>query len=227
MSRNPGKYWCRVNIWRHDLSLIFRKLWVFHRKLFLRGPETFIRAFQCATFFFPTEEAFKGGSEEQHFMNNVKRTLVKTYGILFSVLGESGIKHICSLAPEKSNKLNVLFKQYRRFLSIFVTPLRALHMFQCEFDTKSSSFLPSLEWKERKPQVKHYGVHMHQWLIGIILKAKKKIFEPQWGAVVSTDVSQPKDSGVRSPLGTGAFLRGIYAFFLRHNLVQTDSKWKE
>lgn len=160
-------------------------------------------------------------------MNNLKRTLVKTYGILFSVLGESGIKHICSLAPRKSNKLNVLFKQYRRLLSIFVTPLRALHMFQCVFNTKSSSFLPSLEWKERKPPVKHCSVHIYQWLIGIIVKGKKMIFVPHWGAVVSTDVSQPKDSGVRSPLGTGAFLSGFYAFFLWHNWAQTDSMWKE
>lgn len=88
-------------------------------------------------------------------------------------------------------------------------------MFQCVFNTMSSPFLPSLEWKERKPRVKHCGVHIHQWLIGIIVKAnKKKVLGPQWGAMVSSDVSQPKDSGFRSPLGTGAFLSGFYAFFL-------------
>lgn len=202
MSRNPGKCRCRVNIWRCDLSLISRKPWVFNSKLFSRDPETFIRAFQCSTFFFPTEGAFKGGSEEQHLMNNVRRTLVKTYGILFSVFGESGINHIWSLESRKLSKLILLFKHYRRFLSIFVPPLRVLQMFQCVFNTKYSPFLPSLEWKERKPPVKHCGVHKHQWLIGIIVKAnKKKVFGPHLGAVVSTDVSQPEDSGGQIPSG--------------------------
>lgn len=123
-------------------------------------------------------------------MNNVRRTLVKTYRILFSVLGESGIKHICSLAPRKSNKLNLLFKHNRRFLSIFVTPLKVLHMFQCVFNTKSSPFLPSLEWKERKPPVKHCSVHIHQWLLLPLtelgsnwLQVKRMFLEPVWHAV--------------------------------------------
>lgn len=34
-------------------------------------------------------------------MNNVRRTLVKTYGILFPVVGASGIKHFHSPAAGK------------------------------------------------------------------------------------------------------------------------------
>lgn len=81
-------------------------------------------------------------------MNNVRRTLVKTCGILFPVLRESGIKHIRSPAARKSNKLNLLFKHDRRFLSTFVTPLKAMHMFQCVFNTKSALFFSP--WNEKK-----------------------------------------------------------------------------
>lgn len=49
----------------------------------------------------PTEEVFRGGAEEQHLMNNVRRTLVRTFGILFPVVEASGMKHFRSLPVGK------------------------------------------------------------------------------------------------------------------------------
>lgn len=70
-------------------------------------------------------------------MNNVRRTLVKSYGILFPVVEASGVKHFHSpAAGKKSNKRSLLFKHDRRCLCTFVILLRATHMFKCVFKTK-------------------------------------------------------------------------------------------
>lgn len=121
-------------------------------------------------YFSPTEEAFKGGSEEQHLMNNVRRTLVKTYGISFPVVKASGIKHFRSPAAGKI-KQNLLFKHVRRFLGTFVIPLRAMHMFRCVFKTKPALFYPPPR-NERRGNL-HWGSTVHHWFIRIKLKEKK------------------------------------------------------
>ena len=71
-------------------------------KLFSRDPETFIWTIQHFIFRFPaTEEAFKGATEEQRLMNNVKRTVVRMLRFfLFFKVKASRTKLIGSLVAQ-------------------------------------------------------------------------------------------------------------------------------
>lgn len=129
-------------------------------------------------------------------MNNVRRTLVKSYGILFPVVEASRVKHFCSpAAGKKSNKRSLLFKHDRRCLCTCAILLRATHMFKCVFKTK-----PTISYPPPRNRRRGNGKGKVFFFFKLLLLLGMRSV-----AVATTVASQPEDPGVKSPSGPWGF----------------------